>query len=86
MYPTVVIVLVETQRSMSDICEVNLLNASRLAGPVASEARTEPLGHPSFAVLDNEADSPPSRAWRSGDVRGHGLENIIFELNLKESG
>ena len=78
MYPTIVIVLVETQRSMTDICEISLPNISRLAGPAASdhEARAENLRHPSFAVgpiysaMDDEAESPPFRALQSRDRIG----------------
>ena len=75
MYPTIqatiVIVLVQTQRSMTDIFELSLSNASRLADLVASdhEARAATLRRPSFAVgpvdsvMDDEAESlpPPAR-------------------------
>ena len=68
MYPTIVIVLVETQCSMMDIHEISLLNASGLADLMAPDhgARVATLGRPSFAVgpitgTDNEAGSPPSR-------------------------
>jgi len=62
MYPTVVIILVETQRSMADVYDISPSNASKLGGPVASEARPATLGHFSFAVgpihsmTDNEAE------------------------------
>jgi len=80
MYPTVVIVLVETQRSMTDICS----NASRVAGPVASEAHPATLGHLSVAVgpvhsmTDNEVESQRSRALQS---QGRGLE-VVLDRNL----
>ena len=67
MYPTVVVLLIETQRSMTDICEINLPNRSKPAGPVAFEARPTTIGHLSFAVgpvhsaTDNEAESQYSR-------------------------
>ena len=60
-YSIVVILLVETQRSMADVCDFSPSNASKLAGTVASEARLATLGHLSFAVgpihtmMDNEA-------------------------------
>ena len=63
MYPTVVIILVETQRSVMDFCEIGPSNASTLADPVASKARPATLGHPSIAVglirttTENEAES-----------------------------
>ena len=50
MYPTVVIVLVKTQRSMTDICEISPSNVSKIAGPVAPKARSATLGHLSFVV------------------------------------
>jgi len=65
MYPTVVILLVETQRSMTDICETSQSNASKIAGPVASEARPATLGPLSFAIgpvpstADTETESQP---------------------------
>ena len=94
MYPTVVIVLVETQRSAADICGISPSNASRLAGPAASdhEARAATLRYPSFAVgpinnaMDNEAGSPPSRVLQTENVQEHGLEKAVLEVHLKESG
>ena len=94
MYPTIVIVLVETQRSVTDICEIGPSNASRLAGLVASdhEARAATLGHPSFAAgpansaMDHEAGSLPSRALQSRDVKKCGLEKVSkLEVNFKDS-
>ena len=79
MYPTIVTILAETQRSMTDMCQISLPNASKLAiaGPAASEAHATTLGHPSFAALnitiDNEAESPPSRLVRSQDLQERGL-------------
>ena len=67
MYPAVVMVLVENQRSMTDI---SLPNARRLSGPVATKTRAPNLGHPSFSVLnimrDNEAGFSPPRAAEPG--------------------
>ena len=93
MYPTIVVVLVETQRSMVDICEIGPSSPSKIAGAGASdcEARAGTLGHLSFAVgpidsaMDKEAESPPSRALQREDGQGRGLENDILEVNLKES-
>ena len=89
MYPTVVIVLVETQRSMTDICEINVPNAGRLANPMASESRAATLGHLSFAVMnsttDNDTKSLSSRASQSKDVQERDLEKVILEVNLKEN-
>ena len=89
MYPTVVIVLVETQRSMTDVCEISPSNASKFAGPVASEARSATLGHISFAVgpvhsaTDDEAE--PQRLQSQGGQE-RGLEEIILEAKESRIG
>ena len=68
MYPTVVMLLVETQRSMANVCEISPSNASKFAAPVASEARPSTLRHLSFAAgpvhttTDNKAKSRRSHA------------------------
>lgn len=60
MYPTVVMVLIETHRSMTDVCGISPSIASKLAGAVASEARPATSRHFTFAVgpvhstVDNE--------------------------------
>ena len=77
MYPTVVVILVETQRSMTDICEISSSDPSRLARPVASGAR---------AAMDNAAESPPSRALQSRDAQERDLEEAIqLGVNLTAS-
>jgi len=82
----VVIVLIETQRSMTDICEVIPSNASKPAAPVSSEARPATLGHLSFVVgpvcnpTDNEAESQRSRTLQSQDGQEHGMEEVILEM------
>ena len=90
MYPTVVILLVETQRSMMDVCDVSPSNAGKLVGPAASEARPATLGHLSFArgpvySTDNEAESQRSRALQSQGGQDHGLE-VIPEVKESEGG
>ena len=80
-----VVILVETQRSMTDIYETSLSDARRLAGLEASdlEARATTLGYPSFAAgpansgMDHEADSSPSRVLQSRDIQERGLEKVI---------
>ena len=64
MYPTVVIVLVETQLSMMDVYEISSFSASEPAGQVVFETRLVTLEPISFAVgplhggtTDNEAES-----------------------------
>ena len=64
MYPTVVIVVVETQRSMADVYEISSSsNPSKLVGVAASEVRPATLGPLPFTVgqvhptTDNEAES-----------------------------
>ena len=82
MYPTIVIVLVETQRSMTDICEIGTPNASRLADPVpvASEARATTLGHPSFAVLDISIDNDSAGFPLSGVFQSQDVQERDFKL------
>ena len=80
MYPTLVILLVETQRSMPEICEISPSNTRKLAGPVASEARPATLGHPFIAVGpddSSEAESQRSCALESQGGQEHGLEEVI---------
>jgi len=89
MYPTLTIVLVETQRSMIDVCEIGPSNASKFAGAVSSEARGATSGHLSFPVeqirttMDSESVFLHSRALWGRDGQGHGLEKVILEV--KES-
>ena len=66
MYPTVVVVLIEKQRSMADVCEFIPSNLSKLAGPVESDTRHATLGHLSFVVR-------PIRTL---------MDNILTKLNL----
>ena len=61
MYPTLVIVLVEAQCSMTDICEISVPNTTRLAGLVAPEARAATLQHSSFGVLNITTDKEAER-------------------------
>ena len=77
MYPTVVMLLLESQRSMTYVYEISLPNASRLADPMASEVRYATLGHLSFAAgpvhstTDNETRS---QRLQSQSGQEHGLE------------
>ena len=87
MYPTLVIVMVETQRSMVDICEISSWNASKIAGPAASLA----TGHLSCAVgpihsADNKSESLHSRVFelQRRDGQEHGSEMVILELKGRE--
>ena len=88
MYPTVVILLVETQRSMTDVWEISPSIAGRLAGPALPEAPPATFRHLSFTVepvqsmTDNEAVSQRSRVVQSQSGQEHGLEVI---LEVKES-
>jgi len=92
MYPTVVTVLVETQRSMTDVCEISPSNAGRLAAPAGSEARPATFGHLSFAAgpvhstTDNEAESQRSRVLQSQGGQEHGLEEVILEVKESQVG
>ena len=85
MYPTAIIVLIETQRSMADICEISPSDASRLAGPVASEPRPATLGHLFIAVETvhgNEAEHQRSCALQSQGGEEDGLEAAILESQV----
>ena len=92
MYPTVVIVLIETQRSITDVCEISSSNASKPGGPVSSKARPATLGCLSFAVepvlttTDNETESRQSLALQSQDGQEQGLENFIGEVKESRAG
>ena len=92
MYPTVVVLLVETQRSMTDICEISSSNAGGLAGPVVSEARSTTLGQLSFGVgpiystTDNEAESQHSRTLQSHGGQEYDLERVTLEINDSHAG
>ena len=82
MYPTVVMFFVESQRSMTDICETSPSNASPFAGPQAFEACPATLGHLSFAVgpmhttIDDESESQRSCALQSPDGQEHNPEKV----------
>ena len=81
MYPTVVILLVETQRSIKDICEISPSNASKLACP-------GPLGHLSFAVrpvrstMNNEAGSQRSHTLRPQGGQEHSFQEVVLEVKV----
>ena len=89
MYPSVVIVLVETQRSMVNVCEIGTSDARKLTGPMASEPRPAALGRLSFVLgpvhgtTDDEAESQRLRALQSQGGQGHSLGEVIHEV-LKE--
>ena len=77
-----VMVLVQTQRSMTDVCEISPSNTSKLMGP----SRPATLGHPPYVVgpvrdtmRDNEAESQHSRALQSHGGQEHGLYEDIME-------
>ena len=92
MYPTVVIILVQSQRSVTDICEISPSTASRLAGPVTSAAHPATLGHLSFAVgtvhssTDSEAEPQRSRALQSQGGLEYDLEEVLLEEHKTHAG
>ena len=93
MYPTVVMVLVQTQRSMVDVCDIIPSNASKLMGPVAPEARPATLGRLPYLVrpvhtttMDDEAESQRSRALQSHGRQERGLDEDILEVERGSSG
>ena len=85
MYPTVVMLLVETQRSTTDI-EIGPSNPSRLAGLVAHEAHPATSGSLPFAVrlvrrtTDREAESQLSHTFQSQGGQERDLEAVILEV------
>ena len=93
MYPTVVMVLVDTQRSMMDVCEISPSNASKLAGPVSSEAHPATsgqiffaAGQPVHSTTEKEAGSQSSCTLQSQGAEDHGLDEVIFEVKVGTSG
>jgi len=86
MYPAVVIVLVETQRSMMDVCEMSPSTESKFAGPGASEGRAATFGHLSFAVgsmnstIENESEFQRSRVLQNQDRQEYGSEKDILDV------
>ena len=92
MYPTVVIVLVETQRSMADFCEISPSIAIRLKGPTASQARPATSGRFSFAVgpvyntMTYELESQPSRTVQNPGGQEHGLKEVVLEEKESQGG
>ena len=89
MYPTVVILLIETQRSMTDICEISLSNGSKTADLVAAEAHPATLGYLSFAVgpahsvtRDDKVESQCSPGLWSQGRQEYSTE---VNLDVKES-
>ena len=92
MYPTVIVLLVESQRSVMDNIAINPSVASKLAGPVPSETCSEILGHFSFVTwpidntMENKPESQHSRASESQDGQECGLGDPIEpEIEVKES-
>ena len=92
MYPTLVVVLVETQRSMMEICDIIPSSEGKVEGPVGSEAHSSTLGRLSFAVgsvrsvTDNEAEYQCSLALRSQAEQERGLEVVLEESQVGISG
>ena len=94
MYPTVVVLLVESQRSMTDVCEISPSNASQFAGRLGSEARHATLGHLSFAVgpVESLMDSEPESQRfllsqsRGGQGRDQEDQEDILESQVGTDG
>ena len=70
MYPTIVIVLVVTQRSMVDICDIRPSNPVKEVNISETRAATE--GHLSFAVAQHESvsDSVSDHPQWQGGLKG----------------
>ena len=84
-----VIVLVETHRSMTDICEVGLSDAGNFEDSMSFETRPPTLGHLSFAdgtaysTMDSVSESQRPSLSQSQDGQEYCLEKVILEI--KES-
>ena len=68
MYPTLVIVLVKTRRSMTDICEISTL--SKVADPLASETRDATSNHLAFVVETRQVTFMPDNESHSRRASG----------------
>ena len=66
MYPILVIVMVETQRSMVDMCEISPFSASRVAGPASSLAvrRLSCAVGPIHSAMGNKSEFLHSRGFK----------------------
>ena len=89
MYPTMVIILVETQRSMMDVCEISPSNTSKFPGRVARPAilghlSPLPSGQSIHSTMDVEAGPLRSRALQSQGGQEYGLLGELI-LEVKES-
>ena len=71
MYPTAIIVLIETQRSTADICEISTSNSNRLTGSLSFAIGTVHI------TTSNEAESQLSQ--RRGGPE-HVLEEVTHEV------
>ena len=92
MYPTVVMLLLDTRGSMEDVCEISPLNASQLAGPVVSEARSHlqansPLRcvvRPVHSTMDDKSGFQCLHALQSQGGQEHSLEEIILKVKKSD--
>ena len=82
-----VVVLVETQCSMVDLCEITPLTASEIARPVAPEAssRHATLGHVSSTAVWSPHSIPEleyqrSHALQNAHEQEHGMDKAFFEV------
>ena len=84
--------MIETQRSMADVCEIDPSSASKVGAPVASEAHLATFGHLSFAIgpvystIDGEGESQRSRVSQSQGGPGRVLEEVIREVKESQVG
>ena len=79
MYPTVVFVLVKTQRSMADICPSNASNVADLH----LEDISLPAARAVHSTTDRKAESQDLWALSSQGGEGHGLE-VILEVKASQ--
>ena len=83
MYPTMVIVLVKTQRSMVDLCAIGPSNAYKPADLVVAQAKacaaTLSMVGSIHSAMDNELESQRCRAVQNPERREYGVEKAILE-------
>lgn len=77
-----VIVLVETQRTMADVCEISPSNGSIPAGPMAS-GRLSFMAWPVHSTTDDESESQHSHPLRSQGGQERGL-GVILEVDSED--
>ena len=84
MYPTVVILLVETQRSMMDVCEISPSDApSKVTAPAGPEDLFYDRAN---GPSRTSKESLCSRALQSQCRQEHSLDEVVLEVKESQVG